>query len=452
MAITKPPVLPAWADAGDKVQPSNAELSVGWPVSSTPPSRQRFNWIFNYVANAVRYFSRRGMPDYDSVETYMIGDRVIGDDGKTYKCLVDNTTGLAPSTNPAKWARWGFTVAELKAEGTGLQAKGFTIYTALSSIPASACGSVVQAGNGAGAYTLTLPACNSTTSGDRLEFVCTSTFPVTISPNGSDTIGLTPVVLNQNDTIELQSNGTNTWFVVGGTFLANWTRPGFSAKGQQRFTSNGSFTVPVGVTQIWVSGAAGGGGGGGSGAVSGITSGWGAGGGGGGGASGAYTNRQAYLVTPGQVLTVVIGGAGTAGTAGTAGGPGGVGGTGGTTSINGTGVSLSMAGGPGGGGGGGVSAVNNAAGSGGASGGAGATNGFTGVAVTGYGYDFGGFGGSGGGNPFGTGGGGQGSNSTGQGAWGYGSGGGGAGGPLSSSSASGFAGGSGSQGFLDIVW
>lgn len=116
MAITKPPVLPAWADAGDKVQPSNAELSVGWPVSSTPPSRQRFNWVLNFVANAVRYFSRRGMPDYDAAETYMTGDRVIGDDGKTYKCLADSTTGLAPSANPAKWERWGFTLGEMASE------------------------------------------------------------------------------------------------------------------------------------------------------------------------------------------------------------------------------------------------------------------------------------------------------------------------------------------------
>lgn len=116
MSITKPPVLTAWADAGDKVQPSAAELSVGWPLSTTPPSRQRFNWVLNYVMNAVRYFSRRGMPDYDATETYMIGDRVIGDDGKTYKCIADNTTALAPSSNSAKWTRWGFTLAELFAE------------------------------------------------------------------------------------------------------------------------------------------------------------------------------------------------------------------------------------------------------------------------------------------------------------------------------------------------
>lgn len=126
MAITKPPVLPAWADAGDKVQPSNAELSVGWPVSSTPPSRQRFNWVLNYVANAVRYFSRRGLVDYDAAETYMTGDRIIGDDGKTYRSLIDNNTAQTPSTSPTKWERWGFSLSDL---GANAQTQPYTAFT-----------------------------------------------------------------------------------------------------------------------------------------------------------------------------------------------------------------------------------------------------------------------------------------------------------------------------------
>lgn len=112
MAITKPPVLPAWAESGDKVTPSNAEIQVGWPLSSTPPARQRFNWILNYLANAVRYFSRRGIPDYDAAETYMIGDRIIGDDGKTYRSLIDNNTAQTPSTSPTKWELWALTQSQ----------------------------------------------------------------------------------------------------------------------------------------------------------------------------------------------------------------------------------------------------------------------------------------------------------------------------------------------------
>lgn len=113
MALTKPPVLPPWAEAGDKVQPTNAELQTGWPLSNTPPARQRWNWILNFLANGVRYLTRRGMPDYGADETYMIGDRVIGDDGKTYRSLQDNNTGNAPSASPLWWERWGYSAAEL---------------------------------------------------------------------------------------------------------------------------------------------------------------------------------------------------------------------------------------------------------------------------------------------------------------------------------------------------
>lgn len=115
MALTKPPVLPAWAEAGDKVQPSNAEIQAGWPLSNVPPSRQRFNWLLNFLANGIRYFSRRGLPDYDAAETYMTGDRIIGDDGKTYRSLIDNNTAQTPSTSPTKWEPWALTQSQSDA-------------------------------------------------------------------------------------------------------------------------------------------------------------------------------------------------------------------------------------------------------------------------------------------------------------------------------------------------
>lgn len=116
MALTKPSVLPPWADAGDKVQPTNAEIQTGWPLSNVPPSRQRFNWLLNWLMNGVRYLTRRGMPDYAADETYAIGDRVIGDDGKTYRSIQAANTGNTPSSSPLWWERWGFTKAELTAE------------------------------------------------------------------------------------------------------------------------------------------------------------------------------------------------------------------------------------------------------------------------------------------------------------------------------------------------
>jgi hypothetical protein len=107
MAITKPAVLPAWAETAtpttDIVQPSNAEIQAGWPLSTTPPARQRFNWVLNFCANAVRYFCRAGLPDYDAAETYIIGDITRGDDGKIYRSKVNANIANTPSTHATQW-------------------------------------------------------------------------------------------------------------------------------------------------------------------------------------------------------------------------------------------------------------------------------------------------------------------------------------------------------------
>lgn len=332
------------------------------------------------------------------------------------------------------------------AHTVGLESTGFTIFTAGATIPVSALGSVVQAGNGSGAYSLTLPPANTCRSGTRLEFVCTSSAGgVTIAPQGADTIGISPVVLYLNDTLELQSNGVDTWFVVGGTFLIPKTRSGFNAKGIQRFTSSGSFTVPTGVTTIRVSAVAGGGGGGGSGGANCSGGGWAATGGGGGGGAGQYVVNQDYAVTPGQVLTVTIGGAGSGGTAGAVAGNAGNGTAGGTTSLIGTGVSLSLTGGSGGGGSNGVTGVAITSPGGAGSGNGGQPGGFA-LAVGSYGYNHVGLGGAGGNNPFGTGG------PSGNPGYGYGAGGGGVQGVLTATTSVGFAGAAGTAGLMIIEW
>lgn len=120
MALTKPPVLPVWADTGDKTQPTDAEINTGWPVSNIPPARQRFNWFFNFCANAVRYLTRRGIPDWAADETYLIGDRVQWTDGKTYVSLANANINFQPGTNPGVWDRWGQTGTELAAALAGV--------------------------------------------------------------------------------------------------------------------------------------------------------------------------------------------------------------------------------------------------------------------------------------------------------------------------------------------
>lgn len=96
-------------------------------------------------------------------------------------------------------------------------------------------------------------------------------------------------------------------------------------QGKQKFPGVGSFTVPTGVSLIYLSGCAGGGGGG-AGGGGGNNGAFGAGGGGGG--AGQSIFREPYAVTPGQVINITIGAGGAAGVpaSATTGGNGGAGG------------------------------------------------------------------------------------------------------------------------------
>lgn len=205
----------------------------------------------------------------------------------------------------------------------------------------------------------------------------------------------------------------------------------------QRFTTNGSFTVPDGVTKIYISACGGGGGGGGSKNTISANA-----GGGGGGGAGQYVIREPYTVEPNAIIPITIGGAGAGGIVG------GNGQNGGNTII---GQLLTLSGGGGGFSGGpsvNTSSYGGAGGDGYPAGGAGvdaqSTNG--GGASSGKGAS----------TPFGTGGSsvkGNGGNSNyGRNAVGYGSGGSGSGGVNGNVTANGGTGGNGAPGIVIIEW
>lgn len=98
----------------------------------------------------------------------------------------------------------------------------------------------------------------------------------------------------------------------------------------QKFTGSGSFTVPAGVTTLYISGCAGGGGGGGGSSSTASSSVATCGGGGGAGQS---VQRVSVIVTPGQIIPVVVGTGGTSGAGGATGSNAQAGGSGGLTSF-----------------------------------------------------------------------------------------------------------------------
>lgn len=211
-------------------------------------------------------------------------------------------------------------------------------------------------------------------------------------------------------------------------------------KRQVRYTASGSFTVPDGVTTLYVSGCGGGGGGGGSQTSINATV-----AGSGGGSSGGFVIKAAITVTPGTVLPVTIGQGGLGGSAG-----GGAGNNGGATVLGSTSLVNLV-----GGGGGAVGQSNTTSASGGAPGSV------SGSAPGGWGGDSqageggGAYGGMGGACPFGSAGApvrGNSSPIAGQNAVGYGAGGGGAGGANVNGAHTGAKGGDGANGILVIEW
>lgn len=218
---------------------------------------------------------------------------------------------------------------------------------------------------------------------------------------------------------------------------------------QQRFTANGNFTVPAGVTAGYLSACAGGAGGaGGGGAINDD----GVGSGGAGGGAGQSVIRSPVALVPGQVIAVTIGAGGTGGTSGSPSADGGQGSAGGNTSFGALVTLLGAAASNGGGSfvsplavpAGGTSSTGYPSGSSGSDGATG-FNGGVGSGGAGGSGPFGGGGGAGRAGSFGV---------AGTAAHGYGAGGGGGGGGYgtSGSGANGGVGGNGAPGIVIIEW
>lgn len=116
----------------------------------------------------------------------------------------------------------------------------------------------------------------------------------------SETLAATPKAVKAANDAALQKSANLSDLTSVPTAQTNL---GVSPHGFSRFTSSGSFTVPAGVTQIFVSGCAAGGGGGSSLATnsSSFTT------GGGGGGAGRPALNEPITVTPGQVIPITIG-------------------------------------------------------------------------------------------------------------------------------------------------
>ena len=144
MAATERPLLaPVWAATGETVRPTDAEISEGWPLSATPPSRQRFNWILGWLAQSVAYLRQSGIPLLDPEEDYPADAVVIHNHG-LWVSKRENTN-VAPGTSPDDWAG----AAELLA-GSGGVVQKIVAGTGVTVSPADGTGEVTISATGGG--------------------------------------------------------------------------------------------------------------------------------------------------------------------------------------------------------------------------------------------------------------------------------------------------------------
>lgn len=98
----KPPVSPAFSEAGDNSDPPTlAEIQGGWPKSATPATRQRWNWLMNWMSNGIRYQMQTGIPEWDTAEAYRAGS-FVQYGGKLWLGQRANT-GIQPGTSDLDW-------------------------------------------------------------------------------------------------------------------------------------------------------------------------------------------------------------------------------------------------------------------------------------------------------------------------------------------------------------
>ncbi|WP_288427373.1 phage tail protein [uncultured Pantoea sp.] len=277
---------------------------------------------------------------------------------------------------------------------------------------------------------VTFLASNANTSSSTLNVCSKGAFPV-LNLFGAT---LTPGEIAANSLVKVRwSASSSSWILVNATsakptvptasssdnstqtantaFVQSVVNLSLQLHGQVEFTSNGTWTCPSGVTQIYLDGCAAGGGGAYS--ASGTT-------GGGGGGGGQAVTGQIITVSPGTTYSITIGAPGNGGTSSTLNGT-----QGGNTTF---GSLLTLTGGFGG----------LSAGNGGAAGGTGATGGIAGNLSGGIS-----FGGAGGSSNYGSGGPGGSGAAFGQIGGGFGSGGGGGGNGSGSR---------GGYGFVRIWW
>jgi hypothetical protein len=110
--MSKPSIFAPWASGaagGDIAQPSTGQQAAGFTPTIAAPPYQWFNWALNWLGQVAAYMMERSIADYDSLQTYAVGDVVQIPNRTVYQCIATSPiTGIAPPSF-GNWEVFGVT-------------------------------------------------------------------------------------------------------------------------------------------------------------------------------------------------------------------------------------------------------------------------------------------------------------------------------------------------------
>lgn len=89
--------LPTYSDDPDVIQSLSA-WGAGWSgatVNNSAPALQDMNALFYVLSRQMAYLMQEGIAEYNATTIYWVGSLAYDGLGNIYKCLVDNTSGVA---------------------------------------------------------------------------------------------------------------------------------------------------------------------------------------------------------------------------------------------------------------------------------------------------------------------------------------------------------------------
>lgn len=100
MIYTKPDMRRAWCNSGQKVQPNDPKIDIGW-IAEKPPF-QNENWLQNRADVYLQHLEERGAPNWDPLVIYSKGSRIFNID-QHWESLKNSNLGNAVTAGLGWW-------------------------------------------------------------------------------------------------------------------------------------------------------------------------------------------------------------------------------------------------------------------------------------------------------------------------------------------------------------